>query len=221
MKSKLIRIVSLLGLLIIGFEVVAQVTKSVSGIVTTFKQIPLNKVKVIAVKSGKFAYTDSSGLFVLQSFEKDILKVSASGFAERKIQVGKQNTYMIDLPYRDNVKNFNDAVSKGHVSNIVLKQAIDSKQLKNVKDYSKYNSIYELITSEVNEVSVKGTGIFNKKIRSMSLSPQVLYVVNERVVPDLSFVNTADVKTIEFIDGVGTTMWGMQGANGVLKITLK
>ena len=55
----------------------------------------------------------------------------------------------------------------------------------------------------------------------MSLSPQVLYVVNERVVPDLSFVNTADVKTIEFIDGVGTTMWGMQGANGVLKITLK
>jgi hypothetical protein len=221
MKSKLIRIISMFVFLIIGFEAVAQVMKPVSGIVTTFKLIPLNKVKVIAVKSGKVAYTDSKGWFVLQSFEKDILKVSASGFEDRKIRVGKQNIYTIDLTYKNNVNNFNAAITNGHITENTLKQAINSKQLKNVKDYSTYNSIYELISSEIYEVSVKGNTVYNKKIRSLSSSPQVLYVVDEKIVSDISFVVPADVKTIEFIDDVGTSMWGMQGANGVLKITLK
>jgi hypothetical protein len=221
MKSKLVRIIPLFLFIIAESEVVAQEMKPVSGIVTSFKMIPLNKVKVIAEKSGKVAYTDSTGRFALQCFEKDNLKVTASGFKDRNIKVGKQNTYAIDLPYSDNVNNFNYAVNNGHIKEKVLRQAIDSIQLKNVKDYSKYTSIYELINSEIYEVSVKGNGIFNKKIRSMNLSPQVLYVVNDRVVTDISFVNTSDVKTIEFIDDVGTTMWGMQGANGVLKITLK
>ena len=221
MKSKLISIFSMFVVLIIGFEAVAQVTKPVSGIVTTFKQIPLNKVKVIAVKSGKVAYTDSKGWFVLESFEKDILNVSASGFEDRKIRVGKQNIYTIDLLYKDNVDNFNNAISNGHITENALRQAINTEKLKNVKDYSTYNSIYELISSEIYEVSVKGNTVYNKKIRSLNSNPQVLYVVDGKVVSDISFVMPAYISKIEFIDDVGATMWGVQGANGVLKITLK
>ncbi len=221
MKSKLISIISMFVLLNIGFEAVAQVTKPVSGIVTSFKQVPLNKVKVIAVKSGKVAYTDSKGWFVLQCFEKDILKVSASGFEDRKIRVGKQNIYTIDLLYKDNVDNFNNAITNGHITENALRQAINTEKLKNVKDYSTYNSIYELISSEIYEVRVKGNSVYNKKIRSFNSNPQVLYVVDGKVVSDISFVIPAYVTKIEFIDDVGATMWGVLGANGVLKITLK
>lgn len=46
-------------------------------------------------------------------------------------------------------------------------------------------------------------------------------MVDNKIVSDISFVNPTYVKTIEFIDDVGATMYGLSGANGVLKITLK
>ncbi|MCX6320333.1 MAG: hypothetical protein NTX93_00795 [Bacteroidia bacterium] len=221
MKTKLYTTISILIILLIGFEVKAQEKKPVSGIVTTFHQVPLNKVKVSALKSGEIAYTDSFGRFTIQSYKKDVLTATASGFDDRKIRVGKQNIYTIDLLYENNVTNFNDAVNNGHITETALQHAISADQLKKGKDYSTYGSIYELIGSEFYEVSVKGTTVYNKKIRSLNSNPQVLYVVDGKVVSDISFVIPADVNEIEFIDDVGATMWGVQGANGVLKITLK
>jgi len=221
MKSKLFYIISILIIFIIEFEASAQEIKSVSGIVTTFKQIPLKKVKVIALKSREIAFTDSVGWFVVQSFKKDVLTVSASGFREKKIRLGKQNRYTIDLFFVDNVTNFNDAINNGHISEATLKQAINSNQLRNGKNYSKYNSIYELIGSEIYDVSVKGTSVYNKAVRSFDSNPQVLYVVDDKIVSDISYVNPTYVKTIEFIDDVGAVMYGSKGANGVIKIGLK
>ena len=221
MKSILFYITSILIIFIIGFETSAQELKSVSGVVTSFKQIPLKKVKVNALKSKEIVFTDSIGWFVIHSFEKDILTVSASGFREKKIRVGKQNKFLIDLPFIDNVTNFNDAINNGHISESTLQQAIQTYQVKNVKDYSKYSSIYELIESEIYDVTVKGNVVYNKEVRSLNSNPQVLYVVDSKIVSDISFVNPTYVKTIEFIDDVGATMYGAMGANGVLKIFLK
>ncbi|MFA5819504.1 MAG: hypothetical protein WC854_09520 [Bacteroidales bacterium] len=181
----------------------------------------MKKVKVIALKSREIAFTDSVGWFVVQSFKKDVLTVSASGFREKKIRLGKQNRYTIDLFFVDNVTNFNDAINNGHISEATLKQAINSNQLRNGKNYSKYNSIYELIGSEIYDVSVKGTSVYNKAVRSFDSNPQVLYVVDDKIVSDISYVNPTYVKTIEFIDDVGAVMYGSKGANGVIKIGLK
>ena len=126
MKSKLLYLISVLIIFNIGFEASAQEKKTVSGIVTSFKKIPLKKVKVNALKSREIVFTDSIGWFVIQSFKKDVLIVSASGFRERKIRVGKQNSYTIDLPFIDNVKNFNDAINNGHISEATLQQTIQS-----------------------------------------------------------------------------------------------
>jgi hypothetical protein len=221
MKSTLFIIISTLILFTIVFETAAQEIKSVSGIVTSFSHIPLKKVKITALKSGEIAFTDSVGWFVIRSLEKDVLTVSASGFREKKIRVGKQNSYTIDLTFVDNVTNFNNAINNGHIAEATLKQAINSKQLKNKKDYSKYNSIYELIGSEIYDVTVRGNVVYNKAVRSFDSNPQVLYVVDDKIVTDISSVNPTYVKTIEFIDDVGTVMYGSKGANGVIKIGLK
>jgi hypothetical protein len=221
MNPKLFNIISILIILTNGFGAEAQEIKPVSGIVTTFKQFPLNKVRVFSLKSGVIAYTDSAGQFVIQSSEKDVLTVSASGFSGKKVRVGKQNRYSIDLSYKDSETSFNDAINNGHITETALRKAINSKQLKKVKDYSVYSSIYELIENEIYDVSVKGTGVYNKKIRSFDSTPQVLFVVDDKIVSDISYVNPTYVKTIEFIDDVGATMYGVQGANGVIKITLK
>jgi len=221
MKSAIFSVFYFSLLLICGFRSEAQQIREISGLVTTFKHIPLNKVKVVDLKSGETVFTNSSGQFGIKASEKDVLTITASGFGDRKIKIGKQSFYPVDLSYKDNASNFNSAVTNGHIGENVLREAINSEQLKHAKDYSKYSTIYELIASEVYEVSVKGTSVLNKAIRSFDTNPQVLFVVDDKIVSDISYVSPVYVKSIEFIDDVGATLYGSKGANGVLKITLK
>jgi len=221
MKSKIIPLFLFVILVFYPGILISQENGSVSGIVSCFKQIPLNKVKVSAAKAGAVTYSDSLGRFSLKCAEKDELLFFASGFETKKVRVGKERTIVADLSYKDNIANFNEAVNNGHISTEVLQKSIDAFKQRNVKDFSKYNTIYELIGSELYDVSVKGNSVFNKKIRSMDANPQVLYVVDEKITPDISYVNPTYVKSIEFVDDVGATMYGSKGANGVIKITLK
>jgi len=199
----------------------AQDLRSVSGVITSFKTIPLKLVTVTSLKAGESAITDSAGTFSVKCFTKDVLKVSADGFFEKKQKIKAGSVYKIDLVYKDNVKNFNDAVSHGHISDEVLRKAIFSEESKNIKDYSKYKTIYELIASEIYNVRVKGNTIVSTKRLSLNSTPVVLLVVDEKIVSDISYIEPGYVKSIEFIDDVGTTLYGSMGANGVLKITLK
>lgn len=191
-----------------------------SGIVTSMR-VPLNKVKIQALNSGESAVTDSLGRFKLNGFKKDILEVSASGFEQKRVKVGRQTTLAISLLFRNDPENVNDAVSNRHISEKALSEAISQTQTKKGKDYSTYQSIYELISSEIYNVTVEGSIIYNKKNVSLTSEPRVLCVVDGKVVRDISFIVPSNVKSIEFIDDVGASLWGVQGANGVLSITLK
>jgi len=221
MNPKFVLIISVLILFLKVSGAEAQEFKSVSGVITAFQTIPLNNVKVSSQKSKEVVYTDTTGIFKIKSTNKDILTISASGFVNRKFKVHEDNFYKIGVDYIDNVTNFNEAVSHGHISEDLLRKGIFSVIEKTRKDYSKYKSIYELIASEFYNLRVNGTTVNNTKRRSMGGSLQVLYVVNDRIVPDLSFVLPDDILKIEFIDDVGATLYGMSGANGVIKITLK
>ena len=223
MKARLFIYLSILLFLLSGSgaEAQAQEKRSVSGIVTCFRLYPLKGVKFVASKSGEIAYSDSSGRFKILILNKDVLTASASGFNDKKIRIGKNDIYSVDLLFKDNTTNFNNAVNNGHISEDALRQAIFSGESKNKRDYSIYTSIYELIENEFYNVKVSGTTIYNKKIRSFDATPQVLYVVDNRIVPDISYIATDYVKSIEFIDDVRASFYGVQGANGVIKITLK
>jgi len=195
--------------------------RTVTGVITAFKTVPLNKVRISAVKSGESVYTNSAGIFSIKCTDKDLIVISAAGFRERKIKVGIQKKYKVDLSYTDNETNFNEATAHGHISPDLLRQSIITKASRNEKDYSRYQTIYELISSEIYNVRVKGSSVVNTKVRSFDSNPQVLYVVDNVIVSDISYINPEYVKAIEFIDDVGTTLYGSKGANGVLKITLK
>jgi TonB-dependent starch-binding outer membrane protein SusC len=221
MKTNISIIVLSLISILSGAALNAQDLQSVSGVVTSFNTIPLKQVTIISLKAGESVFTDSSGRFSVKCFRKDVLKVSASGFIEKKQKVKTGLVYKINLGYNDNLQNFNDAISHGHISENVLKNAVVENEKKNVKDYSKYNSIYDAIASEIYNVRVKGNSIVNTKVRSFDRSPGVLLVVDEKIVSDISYIDPHYVKSIEFVDDVGATMYGSMGANGVLKIKLK
>jgi len=221
MKQKFIIITSILTIIVSGYYTEAQDFKITRGIVTAFNSIPLNNVTISALKSEDKAYTDSTGQFAIMTYNKDVLTISASGFTGEKIRIKKDKLYKINLVYQAKANSYNDAINNRHITESALRQAINPALSPKGKDYSKYENIYDLISSEIYNVRVKGTSVVNTRIRSFDSSPQVLYVVDDRIVSDISYILTDDVKSIEFIDDVGTTIYGMQGANGVLKITLK
>jgi len=220
MRKKFITFISAFLILLTGFTTDEQDYKEIRGIVTAFKNIPLDNVRVIALKSGETTLTNHSGQFVISISDKDVLSFSASGFKEKKIRVRKAALYSINLSYVFCETCFAEATRSGHIAEETLRQAINPI-LAGGKDYSKYKSIYELISSEIYNVRVKGTSIVNTKVRSFDPNPQVLYVVDDVIVSDISYIAPDYVKAVEFIDDVGASMYGVKGANGVIKITLK
>jgi hypothetical protein len=218
-KISLPFVLLLLALTFTGLD--AQDLRKINGVVLSFKTIPLNNVMITAVKADNTVFTDSDGMFSINCYKRDILKISASGFVDKNQKVGKESSIKINLVFVDNIENFNDAVNNGHISQDVLRNVLTAEESENTKDYSKYHNIYDLVASEIYNLRVKGNSIVNTKIRSLDATPEVLLVVNNKIVNDISFVATDDVKSIEFIDDVRATMYGSMGANGVLKITLK
>lgn len=221
MKPSLFFSILIVVFLFAGSVSSAQETVKINGIVTSFKSIPLNNARVHALGSGDTQFTDSTGRFSIKCAPKDNLVVNASGFTEKKVKTGKKTTLQIDLPYILKDESFDKAISNKHIRPEVLEKAISYELRKKEKDYSKYNSIFELITAEVYDVRVSGSSVLNRKIKSMDKNPQVLYVVDDKIVTDISYINPTYVRSIEFVDDVGATMYGVMGANGVLKITLK
>jgi len=221
MRQKYLKSFLIIAILFCGSTAVAQDSVSITGIVTTAERFPLNKVRIVADKSKNVAYTDSAGLFDIVCLEKDVLVFSAKGFHDKKLKRGKQSNYKIDLSFVDTDAGYNNAIIAGHISETELQKVIQEREAKKAKDYSKYNSIFELISSEIYDVRVTGGAVYLKATRSMNSNQQVLYVVDDKITPDISYISPLYVKSIEFIDDVSASQWGSKGANGVLKIYLK
>jgi len=221
MKSRIIKVIFIILVLIKGYGACAQENKIIRGKVTTFGVIPLNNVEFTASKSGEVAHSDSLGLFSISCSEKDIIKISASGFDGIRIKARKFNSSFIDLVYSNNQTSFADATKNGHISKELLEEAINKYPLKGEKDYSKYNNIYDLINCEIYNVNVSGQSVTTTKRNSFSLSQEVLYVVDGIIVLDISFVLPFNIKSIRYVDGPEASKYGSRGANGAIEITLK
>jgi hypothetical protein len=200
------------------FKVTGQ---AISGSVTAFKNIPLRNAVIKSSKTGKSVLSDSAGIYHIESAPDDILFFTAAGFKDKKCKTGKNSVINIDLKYLYGVTSFDEAVANNHFTSPELKKILEKYPAKGVKDYSRYQNIYELIRGEITNVRIDGTNVYSVKAASFSLSSQVLYVVNETIISDISFVLPANVKKIEYLEDSDASYYGMRGANGVIKITLK
>lgn len=221
MESQALRKLFFLAFFLGSYCASSQDLKPVTGLITAFKTIPVNNARITSTKTKVITYTDPSGMFTINCPVNDILIVYASGFKTKKIRVGERSVCNAVIDYINKSGSFSSAVSNGHIPASELRSAINDMEKGNLKDYSKYKSIFDLISSEIYNVRVNGTTIVNTKVRSFDLSPRVLLVVDDKIVTDISYINPDYVKSVEFIDDASATMYGSMGANGVIKITLK
>ena len=93
--------------------------------------------------------------------------------------------------------------------------------LKGEKDYSRYSSIYQLISTEIYNVNVNGTSITTTKPSSFNSSQEIPCAVNGTIIDDVSFIVTSEIKSVRLVEGAGASSYGIRGGNGVIEITLK
>lgn len=102
---------------------------------------------------------------------------------------------------------------KGNISKPVTKRDVSGKE------YSSFASIYDVLRT-VPDVMVSGTSVTVRGVATMgSTSP--LFVVNGVVVSSINAINPSMVKSIEVLKGPAASVYGLEGANGVILIQLK
>jgi len=212
---------SFLLVLLFASELFEASGQSISGSVTAFRNIPLRNALIKSSKTGNSVLSDSVGIYHIESAPDDILFVTAGGFKEKKLKTGKNSILNIELNYLYSETGFNDAVANNHFTSMELKKILEKYPSKREKDYSHYQTIFELIRAEIVNVRVNGTNVYSVKAVSFSLSSQVLYVVDETIISDISFILPSNVKKIEYLEDANASYYGMRGGNGVIKITLK
>lgn len=86
-------------------------------------------------------------------------------------------------------------------------------------EYSSFSSIYDVLAT-VPGVMVRGNTVTIRGVGTTGSSTP-LFVVNGTPVNSISHISPSTVKSIEVLKGPSASVYGLQGANGVIMIRLK
>jgi TonB-dependent Receptor Plug Domain/CarboxypepD_reg-like domain len=89
------------------------------------------------------------------------------------------------------------------------------------KKLNTYSDIYQMIRAEVTGVVVNGRSVQIQQGHSFFGSTTPLFVINGVIVSSIDDVNPRDVKSIRILKGTEASVYGINGTNGVISITLK
>jgi predicted glycoside hydrolase/deacetylase ChbG (UPF0249 family) len=175
------------------------------------------------LKPGKYYFIDHPGLI---SSEMEALghkgyeNVASDRDAVTKVFTSKKVRELIDA--RDiHLVSYKDAADHKQFTSISSEKKNKNYSIKPVKEYTRYQDIYDLIRNEIYSVRVTGKNVYSNKTNSFSLSQQVLYDVDDVITSDISYITPVEVKSIEYLDGPSAAAYGVRGANGIIKITLR
>ncbi|MCK3684294.1 TonB-dependent receptor plug domain-containing protein [Maribellus sp. YY47] len=200
--------------------------RDVKGKVTTFGEIPLNKVLITGKNLDKEYFSDENGNFSLVCDEAEKLTFEAHGFTSKKIKVSGFNegdSIKVDLPYKKGEKYFEAATGYGHISEKQLNYAI--AHLEAGPDYSAYRTIFEAIEGRVSGVSVGSNMVNIRGTTTLNEGPTpALLVVDGTIVEFSVFANIppSQVKSIDVLKGAAASArYGTRGMGGVIVVKTK
>ena len=200
--------------------------RNISGKITAFNTYPLKQVTVSAKKAKTTILTDSLGNFQISCKNSDQLKIAASGFRQQVIKLSDENILNINMIFNDNTSSFKSAVANKHISEIDLSFAVENLMQEN-NDYSRYQSVFDLIQSKYPLAKVIENNGFNRIYltsqgpNSIEAGSQALIIVDGIATENISSIQPVQVAQFRVITGVDASLYGTRGGNGVVEIELK
>jgi len=194
--------------------------------------------KLITI-SGKVMNTENkpvSGAVLYVDDLKTNISTKYNGFYKIKVSSSAINIEVRSPEYGTSKKAINGQTSIDFVLAGSNEQALESENTKkatgaqdSIKKSSKnkgkklntYNDIYQMIRAEVTGVVVSGRSVQIQQGHSFYGSSAPLFVINGVIVNSIDDVNPRDVKSIRILKGSEAAIYGINGTNGVLSITLK
>ncbi|MCJ7446942.1 MAG: TonB-dependent receptor plug domain-containing protein [Bacteroidales bacterium] len=218
-----IRVLLLVGALIcVTLSVSGQITYNrgkkkvtISGIISGPDKNPVTGAQIF-IDGIKTRYiSDDAGKYkikISRAARKILVYSPESGYNETDIN--GQTTINLTL-------NGVNGEKPAFIKNIEMKESSGrTKKVAKPQKMNTYTDIYQMIRSEVPGVVVSGRSIMVQGPNSFFGSSQPLFVVNGAKVNNIDFINPAEVKSIQLLKGSSATIYGLEGANGVISITL-
>lgn len=200
--------------------------RNISGKIMAFNTYELVEVKVSAKKAKTEVLTDELGNFQIKCKTKDALKIQAKGFETQVIKLADDNVLKINLIFIDNNSAFKSAIAAKHISEKDLEYAVENLMQEN-NDYSRYQSIFDLIQAKYPLAKVINSNGFNriyltsKGPNTLEAGAQALLVVDGMVTENIASIQPIQVASVTVLTGTDTSMYGTRGGNGVVEIELK
>lgn len=162
--------------------------------------------------------TRSNGSYKIKVSSSTVnLEARSRGYDPKKIPINGQNKIDFIMTATGEQVTNTPTNTKNEVSTDVIKNSGKSR----AKKMNTYNDIYQMIRSEVSGVIVSGKSIQIEQGHSFFGSSTPLFVINGVIVPSIDNVNPVEVKSIKVLRGTAASIYGINGTNGVISITLK
>jgi TonB-dependent SusC/RagA subfamily outer membrane receptor len=161
--------------------------------------------------------TKSDGSFKVKVHASVLnLEVRSSEYGSFKTPISDRTTINFILDGEKSQALFPGDKQKGEVAGDSDNKPIKSKRNK----MNTYNDIYQMIRGEVSGVVVSGRSVQIQQGHSFFGSSAPLFVVNGIIVNSIDNINPLEVKSIAVLKGSAAAIYGVQGSNGVISITL-
>lgn len=225
----MVKILGLLATLFIFPVLLHAQSREITGIVKDGNTgDPLIGVNVTIKGAQQGTITDLAGEFSLSVSEGDVLQFSYIGYTTEEVVIAGQT--FIDVSLFEDTQSIDEVVIIGYGT--VRKSdltgsvgSIKSEDITRITSINPEQSLQGKVTGvhvasssgapgSAPVVRIRGVGTFNNS------AP--IYVVDGVILNDISFLNSADISSMEILkDASATAIYGSRGANGVILITTR
>ena len=211
------------------FMLPAQVRTVTGKVMASDTKESIPGVNVIIKGTSRGSITDVGGQYSIQvQPSDDILVFSFIGYESQEVPIAGQSIIDVTLEQKKTALDEVVVIGYGLVKKSDLTGAVGSVKSDEITKVTSLNPEQSLqgkvtgvlVTStsgapgDAPVVRVRGVGTFN------NASP--IYVVDGVILDDISFLNSADIASMEVLkDASATAIYGSRGANGVILVTTK
>jgi TonB-linked SusC/RagA family outer membrane protein len=200
----------------------------VSGTVKDAAGSPMPGVNILLKGTTMGTSSDKDGKFALEASPSDVLEITFIGYKTREIPVGTQTVY--DITMEDDVTNLAEIVVIGYGEQKKVLNTGANLQVKG-EDLQKLSTTNALQALQGQVAGVQITSTSGQPGSGMSVvirgmgtisGAGPLYVVDGVLTGDISFLNPADIESVDVLkDAASAAIYGAQAANGVVLITTR
>lgn len=221
---------SLLACFLLASSLTFGQTTDVTGTVTGEDGQPVVGASVREKGTNRGVATNASGAFTLKVNSNAVLEISAIGYETREVSSGNASSIVL----KTSANNLNEVVVTGlGVATSRKKVAIDVASLstKNVaKSAASLNNLEQALQGQIAGASVQFTSglpgtsaqIVLRGLNDLSGSGPMILIDGIEVKGGLTGLDLSAVERIEVVKGAAAgTLYGAQGANGVIQVFTK